>query len=118
MAGARSRSGAARGRSGPRDALYAATPPDVRQPVHESLTGFWKALEYLPTNPRRGPDSAARAGWTIPNGRSRRIAEGSILHQSVLDKIAAGTGYAPPNLPKTYLTEPWQPVTPIIPPAP
>ena len=100
-----------------RDALYAATPPDVRQPVHESLAGFWKLLEYLPANPRRGPDSAERAGWSIPNGHRRRIADGAILHQSVLDKIAAGVGYAPSNLPGSYTVEPWRPA-PVSPAAP
>ncbi len=90
------------------DARFGLPTPDVLQSPHESLTGFWKALEWLPTNPRRGPDSSERAGWRLPRGRPRQITLPALVHQSVVDKLTLDKSYLPPNLPISgYGIEPW-----------
>ena len=89
-------------------AAFGQPTPDVLQPAHDSLTGFWKALEWLPTNPRRGPDSGDRAGWRFPRGRPRQITQPALVHQSVVDKLTLDRSYRPPNLPISgYGVEPW-----------
>jgi len=72
-------------------------------PIHESLAGFWKAIEYLP---RRGWDEpAGRMRWQgLHCGRRRTIQPGSTLHASVLERQKK-LGYAPPNLPAEFGVE-------------
>jgi uncharacterized protein (DUF2235 family) len=78
-------------------------PPDPCGPVHESLAGFWKAMEYFP---RRSWDGAAgRMCWQGPHcGRRRPIEPGSVLHVSVLDRMKR-LNYSPGNLPKDHRVE-------------
>ncbi|MDA0588052.1 MAG: DUF2235 domain-containing protein [Planctomycetota bacterium] len=54
--------------------------PEDKASQHESRTGFWKV-------------------W--PKA-TRRIPEGSRIHDSVIRRTEAGVGYAPANLPKEY----------------
>jgi len=82
-----------------------ARQPDPTEPVHKSLSGLWWLLEYLP---RR---NKANGKYFIPNARPRRIRYKEmtytpIIHQSVLDKIAAGQ-YNPVNLEMPYDVEPY-----------
>jgi uncharacterized protein (DUF2235 family) len=78
-------------------------PPDPCGPTHESLRGFWKAMEYLPRRSWDGTTSRMR--WLGPHcGRRRPIEPGSVLHASVLERMKQ-MGYAPPNLPKDYGVE-------------
>lgn len=89
-------------------AQFGLPTPDVLQPVHDSLTGFWKALEWLPTRPRRGPDSSERAQWRLPRGQPRKITLPALVHQSVVDKLRLDQAYHPANLPVSgYGIEPW-----------
>jgi uncharacterized protein (DUF2235 family) len=78
-------------------------PADPLGPIHESLTGLWKALEYLP---RRSWDGATNSmQWQGPHfGRHRQIKPGSVLHVSVLKRIKR-IAYIPNNLPNDYGVE-------------
>jgi hypothetical protein len=90
--------------------LFPPPPPvagDPAQPIHVSLTWNWWPLELIP---RRVYDFVTRKKfWTIPFGSSRIIPSGSIIHQSVADKIAVDTTYKPKNLPQGWesCSEPW-----------
>ena len=78
-------------------------PPDPCGLTHESLAGFWKAMEYIPR--RTWNQTAHRMRWQCPHlGRRRLIARGSVLHASVLERMKR-LGYSPPNLPKEYGVE-------------
>jgi len=78
-------------------------PPDPCGPIHESLTGFWKGMEYFPR--RTWDGTAGRMCWQGPHcGRRRPIEPGSVLHVSVLDRIKR-LNYSPGNLPKDYRVE-------------
>ncbi len=78
-------------------------PPDPCGPIHESLAGFWKAMEYLPR--RSWNDQAKRMCWQGPHrGRRRPIEPGSVLHASVLQRMNR-TDYSPGNLPSNYGVE-------------
>ncbi len=78
-------------------------PPDPCGPIHESLAGFWKVMEYLP---RRSWDGTARRmRWQGPHcGRRRPIAPASVVHVSVLDRMER-LDYSPGNLPGDYRVE-------------
>jgi uncharacterized protein (DUF2235 family) len=78
-------------------------PADVCGPIHESLKGFWRVIEWIP---RRSFDSVSTSmRWRFPHfGRRRTIAENSRVHASVLSRMNQ-IGYAPLNLPKAFLTE-------------
>jgi hypothetical protein len=86
-------------------AMLTDPPPDPKAPLHDSLTGFWWLGEWVPQRPYKGPDGT-RSHWRLPLGSARLVPEQSWLHQSVLDRIAAG-GYRPANLPAVHRTEPW-----------
>jgi len=76
--------------------------------MHDSLTAAWKVLEYLPRRHWNNRLVPARNEWILYRKRPRSIPEGSVLHQSVLDrKNDPAANYTPANLPKTYSVEPW-----------
>jgi hypothetical protein len=78
-------------------------PPDACGPIHESLAGFWTAMEYLP---RRSWDSATkRMQWQSPHcGRRRPITPGPVVHISVVERMKR-LNYSPGNLPGNYTVE-------------
>ena len=77
------------------------------QPIHRSLHGAWWLLELIPR--RIFNFTTKTRHWTLPLGRSRTIPAGSIVHQSVVDKIAVDRNYRPKNLPEGWerCVEPW-----------
>lgn len=75
------------------------TGPDWKTPVHKSLKGLWWLLEFWPKN-----YTLEHTRYFIPRGLPRIIAEDSLVHRSVLDKIQHG-GYQPENLPVLYRIE-------------
>lgn len=86
-------------------------PPDPTAQIHDPLTdkpwyaaaGWWM-LECLPHRMYRKQEQSAR--WIIPLGRRRTIPEGSLIHQSVRERMnAPQCGYHPPNLPLKYEIE-------------
>jgi len=84
---------------------YAA--PDAATKMHNSLNDAWLLLEPLPHRyvdmTRHPPETRIR----FPLGSRRRIPTNPVVHDSVNQRIALGTGYNPPNLPATRGTEPW-----------
>jgi uncharacterized protein (DUF2235 family) len=77
--------------------------PNPMQKIHDSLTGCWWILEFLPhsyydytTNKKK---------WRIPFGAPRVIPEGSVLHQTVKEKLDRDPTYKLPNLPSRFDTE-------------
>ncbi|MCF1466785.1 DUF2235 domain-containing protein [Agrobacterium vitis] len=86
---------------------------DPLAPLHDSMTWAWLPLEIVP---RRVPFSSWRhrppKGWYLPLCDPRYIQEGSLIHQSVIDRLngrpLAGP-YRPPNMPPDgdYKIEPW-----------
>ena len=74
--------------------------PDAEAPLHDSLRGPWKILEYLPKRKKwhDNPEENGSAGIYLPRAEPRYIPDGSTIHPSVYARIHAG-GYSPPNLP-------------------
>jgi len=74
--------------------------PDPAATAHNSTTGVWNLLEFLP---RRLWDNARRRFcWNCPNlYRRRTIPNGAVLHESVEIKLKKHA-YRPGNLPDEY----------------
>ena len=79
-------------------AQYAA--PDSAATKHESLSGLWWIVEFLPKRIRDPQTGYATTRWIIPSGRHRHVAENSSIHASVFDRMNRVPSYQPPNLPK------------------
>jgi uncharacterized protein (DUF2235 family) len=78
-------------------------PPDPCGPIHESLAGCWKALEYFPR--RSWDESVKRMRWQGPHrGYVRPIEPGSVVHASVLERQKR-LRYLPKNLPGDFKVE-------------
>jgi uncharacterized protein (DUF2235 family) len=80
--------------------------PDASAILHNSLSGPWLLLEALP---HRYYDKTCHPPekWRLPLGRRRQMLPGAVVHDSVRQKIALGTGYNPPNVPAVTEQEPW-----------
>jgi uncharacterized protein (DUF2235 family) len=81
--------------------------PDPAANTHNSLTAAWWILEFLPHS--YYDPVAKKAKWRIPLGARRVIPEGSVLHESVGEKLRVDPDYKPPNLPHTSGIEPRNP---------
>jgi len=77
------------------------------EPIHSSLGGWWWVPEWFPKRGRVGPTSKPREGFYLPRGERRFIPAGAYIHQSVIDRINANSGYAPTNLPTNFQIEPY-----------
>jgi hypothetical protein len=82
-------------------ATYCA--PSALATIHESLTGLWWIVEFVPL-PTRDPTQGYETHWVLHRGHPRRVPEGANLHQAILDRITGVPGYAPTNIPTTYTT--------------
>jgi uncharacterized protein (DUF2235 family) len=82
--------------------------PNVAAELHDSLTGAWWILEWLPKREkyREWKERQCFLGLYLPLGEPRPIPEGAIVHQSVLDRMAQVPPYRPVNMPLTYTPEP------------
>jgi uncharacterized protein (DUF2235 family) len=84
-------------------------PPNEQQQVHNSLSIRWWPAEILP---RSYYDPVLKkAKWRLPLASSRQIPNGSVLHETVRQKIADDPKYKPRNLPPNPTYEPkvpWQ----------
>jgi len=76
--------------------LVAQCPPDSKAKMHESLTGAWKTMEYLPA--RRYDWKLKKTIWRCQPNKPRTMVEAPFLHRSVLDRSKVGLDYHPPNL--------------------
>jgi len=82
-------------------------PPNPAQKINVSLKGAWWILEFLPHSYYDFP--AKKKKWSIPLGARRVIPEGSVLHETVIEKLKVDADYKPPNLPQSSRTEPRNP---------
>jgi hypothetical protein len=79
-------------------------PPDPTGRLHNSLRSNWWLPEFLP---HKFFDPVTRkVSWRIPLGARRVIREGSVLHETVLEKLKLDPSYKPSNLPREYSIEP------------
>ena len=79
-------------------------PPTPEQKINVSLKGAWWILEFLPHS--YYDFATKKKKWRIPLGARRVIPEGSVLHETVREKLKVDPDYKPPNLPRTSSTEP------------
>lgn len=79
--------------------------PDPIGKTHNSLTWKWWALEFLPHSYYDA--TSRRVRWRIPFGARRLIPDGSVLHETVKEKLGKDPSYKPPNLPANWILEPW-----------
>ncbi len=77
--------------------------PDANAALHNSLTWKWWILEFLPHS--YYDLVRKKKSWRIPLGARRVIPEGSVLHETVYEKLLDPT-YHPPNLPVSRGLEP------------
>lgn len=83
------------------DTKDSAAPSALAQ-AHRSLRGLWWLVELLPKR-YKDPRSNFKARWMIPLGRPRFVPDDpdarACIHASVQERMSAGIGYAPKNLP-------------------
>jgi uncharacterized protein (DUF2235 family) len=65
--------------------------PDPTAKEHQSLHGGWWIAEFLPKRYMDMALTPPERRWKIPAGRRRFIAENSVLHTSVVDRLCATT---------------------------
>ncbi|EEE35730.1 conserved hypothetical protein [Rhodobacteraceae bacterium KLH11] len=75
--------------------------PSVYADLHDSMTFWWKLLEYLPKRKKwhDNPEIRKERGFYIPRREPRYIPDDAVLHPSVQERIDLKTGYEPTNLP-------------------
>lgn len=81
---------------------HSYVPPDAGGPLHVSLKGAWRVLEWLPPKSVRWREWKSRPsflGWYLPRGEPRPIPSGAQIHSSVRDRQNWLPDYQPPNLP-------------------
>lgn len=78
--------------------------PDVLREPHQSLTGLWQVLEWLPKSDRYKEWKNLRSafGFYIPAGEPRPVPEGAWIHESVFRRGDAVPHYRPANLPQSH----------------
>lgn len=72
--------------------------PDRAAKIHESLKGLWKIVEWIPKRIKDRQQNYAYR-WILPRGRSRWVAGDANIHPSAFERMKAGVGYYPRNLP-------------------
>jgi uncharacterized protein (DUF2235 family) len=85
---------------------HSYTAPDFTAKLHRSLTLGWAPLEIIPKLGKWREWRGARPalfGLYLPLAEPRPIADGAWVHQSAIDRRAAGIGYAPVNWPATLV---------------
>jgi uncharacterized protein (DUF2235 family) len=85
-------------------ACKAFVAPDAAADAHDSLKGLWRLLELVPKRVNievEQPDGTVKwvKKWKLPLGERRRIDPGSLVHQSVEERMARRQDYRPKNLP-------------------
>jgi uncharacterized protein (DUF2235 family) len=80
--------------------------PDVEAKLHDSLTGAWWILEYLPkmAQYKEWPERKAHFGFYIPDAEPRVIPDDAFVHESVLLRMQDMADYKPVNFPLRYQT--------------
>ncbi|MCK1297605.1 DUF2235 domain-containing protein [Bradyrhizobium sp. 24] len=82
--------------------------PDFAGVQHDSMTGTWRVLEYLPKSAKykEWPERKSILGFYVPDCEPRVIPEGAIVHESVVKRMSGLSSYRPINMPQTYGTFP------------
>ena len=95
---------------------YSYVAPDYKDQLHNSLTGAWWILEFIPklAKYKEWPARQAHFGLYIPDAEPRPIPEDAFIHESVVKRMEAIKDYRPVNLPSRYQTFPMpQPPAPV-----
>jgi uncharacterized protein (DUF2235 family) len=79
---------------------YAAPDPGG-VPGHESLSGLWWVVEFLPKR-YRDPAKNFATRWMIHAGRPRYVLDNSKLHTSIFERMKLVPSYQPKNIPNKY----------------
>jgi uncharacterized protein (DUF2235 family) len=74
---------------------------DPCSPIHPSLNLVWWLLEVLPKRYVDMRCTPPQVRWRIPLGWRRWMADGSVVHRSVEERMN-NSGYHPANLPTTF----------------
>ncbi|KIC39888.1 hypothetical protein RA27_16425 [Ruegeria sp. ANG-R] len=77
------------------------TAPDIHAKLHDSMTFWWRLLEYLPKRKKwhDNPEVREQSGFYIPRQEPRHIPKDALIHPSVQNRIDLQNGYNPQNLP-------------------
>jgi uncharacterized protein (DUF2235 family) len=83
--------------------------PDCDKDPQESMSPFWRLLEWLPKSDRykEWVQRASLLGHYIPDAEPRVIHAGSFIHESVVSRMRTVPGYQPVNLPESYSVVPF-----------
>jgi uncharacterized protein (DUF2235 family) len=94
------------GRPDPRSKQHYVAPNAAAQ-LHNSMNAGWEILEWLPkrTKWQEWPDRPSFEGWYLPRSEPRLIAEGAVIHRSVVERMDKVPQYRPVNLPANYIVE-------------
>ncbi|PWW04039.1 uncharacterized protein (DUF2235 family) [Hoeflea marina] len=78
--------------------LYPA--PDAAAKLHDSMSVWWRLLEYVPKSVhlRQWPGRRSFLGWYLPLSEPRHIPANARIHPSVRDRTTSVAGYRPGNL--------------------
>ena len=79
------------------------TSPNAAADAHESLTGCWRIAEFVPKHHYNWQKATEERRMNL--FRRRTIPEGSVLHESVVERMKLVPAYRPPNLPRGYEVE-------------
>jgi uncharacterized protein (DUF2235 family) len=85
--------------------------PDITRDPHNSMSGVWRALEWIPKSDKYKECLMRRSvlGCYIPNAEPRPIPENAFVHESVVQRINAVKAYRPVNMPTRYRIVPMPP---------
>ena len=75
--------------------------PGAGGPPHESLSGLWWLIEYLPKR-YKDPSANFAPRWMIHAGRPRYVGDNAKIHVSVFERMKLVPAYQPKNLPQHY----------------
>ncbi len=77
------------------------TEPSAKAELHNSMTFWWRLLEYVPKKKTQHDNPAVKkkGGFYLPLKEPRYIPDDAIIHPSVLERVELNDGYDPGNLP-------------------
>ena len=88
---------------------FAYVKPDFASDPHNSMSPFWRSLEWVPKS-NRYKECVKRTsllGHYIPAAEPRAIPAGSFIHESVVSRMHNVPNYRPVNLPESYSVVPF-----------
>jgi uncharacterized protein (DUF2235 family) len=87
-----------------KDSPFSYVAPDIMQAPHDSMTGGWRLLEWLPRRDKYKEWKSRRSflGHYIPDAEPRPIPDNAFVHESVVKRMQAVPEYRPVNMPSRY----------------